>query len=229
MITGKPIDLEQLVRCLLRSAAPAPLPSPTLDGDEAPALVLARFGGNDSLYRRALDGFGTQSRELAAQAVAALRSGERAEAGVALHTYKGLAATLGARGLAAQVSALEQAVKRGETDDALLAQTAALPQAGLDATQRLRAGLAPAPAPLPATPPALLSPLPLDELAALLAAGNLRALDWVTPLAGSTDAQLCRRPSPSRRWISPQRRSCCISRWRRCDRDQPPAQPMPSR
>ncbi|MYM66686.1 PAS domain S-box protein [Pseudoduganella sp. FT55W] len=187
---GKPIDLEQLVCCLLRSAAPAP--APAAESNEAAALVLARFGGNDKLYQRALDGFAGQGRDLAAQAVAALRSGERAEAGVALHTYKGLAATLGARALAAEAAALELAVKRGETDDALLARTTALQKACAGAMQQLRVALAAAVS-ATAPPPAVAVAVPAqppDGLAALLAAGNLRALEWVEQLADSGDAQL---------------------------------------
>jgi PAS domain S-box-containing protein len=178
---GKPIDLERLVRCLLDDVpAEAPLAAPALS-DEPLALRLQRFGGNTGLYLRALDGFALQCRQLSAQALAARDGGDLTAAAAALHTYRGLAATVGARGLAARVATLERAVRSALPSPGL----GELATAAVAAVACLRAGLAaPAPAPL------ALDQLALDQLAPLLAGGNMRALDWVARLDASGEPAL---------------------------------------
>jgi PAS domain S-box-containing protein len=184
---GKPIDLEQLVRCLCQSPTPSIPDAAAADVAYEPAtVVLARFGGNSALYSRALDGFNQQSRELSSQALTALRSGDYGAASAALHTYKGVAATLGARGLATQISELEQAVKSIEPGDRLLALLTALESTCFEAVFHLKTRL-----------PALdkvdsdkMVTTSLTELQDLLATGNMRALEWADTIDPNEDVLL---------------------------------------
>ncbi|WP_167761236.1 hybrid sensor histidine kinase/response regulator [Duganella callida] len=196
---GKPIDLELLVRCLRQPGAVAPSAPAGVDpgdGDEPLAATLARFGGDTGLYRRALSMFGAQSQQLADQAVMALRQGDRAGAAAALHTYKGLAATLGARALAAEVKTLEQAHRQEHTDAGMAERINALCQLGEETRARLLRRLdgdQPAPmtdamATVAASAGAVA--LELDVLEQLLASANMRALQWVERLAGEGDPVL---------------------------------------
>jgi len=73
---------------------------------------LARMGGLQSLYARALRDF---MRELPGQldAIVELQSGDLAQMALLAHTLKGTSALLGAMALSRQASALEQRVKGG--------------------------------------------------------------------------------------------------------------------
>lgn len=184
---GKPIDLEQLVRCLCQNPQPAMPETQIATLTHEPAtVVLARFGGNVALYARALDGFNHQSCELSSQALTALRSGDYGAACAALHTYKGVAATLGARGLATKIGELEQAVKCGEPGDRLLALLTDLEPACFEAVFHLKTRL-PAAEEIQSNKVTTTS---LTDLQELLATGNMRALEWADAIDPHGDTLL---------------------------------------
>ncbi|WP_426193198.1 PAS domain S-box protein [Massilia sp. DWR3-1-1] len=180
---GKPIDIEPLVAVLLahsgRGAARtcAADTAPDLDAsgqmdDEPLRQRLARFGNDRALYQRTLAHWPAALAPLLEQ----LRDADQGAAGAALHALKGLAATLGARGLAARAASAERAVARGELA-AGAAFASAAPALVDAALLRLQLpGDGDAIADLPWRPA-------LTGLAALLADGNLRALDVADRLA----------------------------------------------
>ena len=124
---GKPFEIDHLVQVIARlcgrdagpGAAGAPAARPTLPQRVAELAAqagvelegaLRRMGGNAPVLRRLLDGFLRDAEGLIAEADRALAQRRRAEAARALHTLKGLAATLGMGELAAQAAAGERAV-----------------------------------------------------------------------------------------------------------------------
>jgi signal transduction histidine kinase/DNA-binding response OmpR family regulator/HPt (histidine-containing phosphotransfer) domain-containing protein len=135
---GKPFELDHLVGVLIKHtgftlpevvtvppvAAPTPTPAPQPaqavehpPGDLDVSGALARVGGDKALYTSVL---GTFAREmvLAPDLVHThLRADQHAEAVRALHTLKGLAATVGARHLAAVAARLEHKVRSGALPD----------------------------------------------------------------------------------------------------------------
>jgi HPt (histidine-containing phosphotransfer) domain-containing protein len=140
---AKPVDLDQLVACLLRHVGPVVESTAAASSPGTPLLdraaALRRLGGQQALYDRLLASF--------AQGVPAemdalrrhLRQASVPDAVRVLHTLRGLAAAVGADALAAMAGAQEQAV-RGQ---------AGVKGADPDALQRLLArslaALAPAP------------------------------------------------------------------------------------
>ena len=195
---GKPIDLDALVRTLTPAPAAASALAPesarmlaapdtaiaALHGaDEPVERLLARFGWRAAFYLRSLDAFLPEAEALLARARAALAGGDRAAAAAAIHSLKGAAGTVGARGLAAQMAGLERALKEEAGGAGLLSMLEAVtPDALRTVCARLRRAAEPfleedaaAPAPLRADE--------LGELHGLLASGNLRALDLAERLA----------------------------------------------
>jgi len=138
---GKPFDLEHLVDLLLRladrpaSVAAAPVnvveaaprfpslsvPPSLLERGAAQGInvqaAMDRFMGKTDLFLRMVKSFNASSTELAPKLRDWLLAGalpQRAEAGMALHSFKGLAATLGAEQMAARGAEGEEVLKRGD-------------------------------------------------------------------------------------------------------------------
>jgi PAS domain S-box-containing protein len=132
---GKPFELDHLVAMLLHFApraggvpAPAPLSAST-SADLDVSAALERMGGNTAMFAIALRAFGKDMQQAPAQLADQLAAGDNAAAARGLHSLKGLAGTVGARGLAEGLAQLEARLPSAAT---------AAQQAGLVATlQRL--------------------------------------------------------------------------------------------
>ncbi|RZL36068.1 MAG: sensor histidine kinase, partial [Rubrivivax sp.] len=187
---AKPVDLEQLVACLLRHVRPtAATDVAEATRQAAPELLdraaaLRRLGGREALYDRLVASF---TQDVPAE-MDALRRHVRLAAAPdvvrVLHTLRGLAGSVGANALAALAGDQEQAV-RSQAD---------VHAADIDALQRLldeslaalRAGELPATAPLPA---AAADPLAaLRQLRQLLQERNMRSVALCEQLAGQADS-----------------------------------------
>ncbi len=157
--------------------------------------ALRRLGGQQAVYERMLRNGLTEFEALPALLAQQRARGDMPNARRTLHTLKGLAATLGAAGLAAKAGAAEQALADGASSAAAAAHsaaaTAALPaalQAALPALRTLLAQLqhAEAGAATDAVPVGPLDPArlhaALTELAGLLQNCDMRATDVVGKL-----------------------------------------------
>jgi CheY-like chemotaxis protein len=142
---GKPFDLDQLVETILRHSRREPdapdetVPAALGPASDSPPLLLPalfasaaangieldralhRLGGNVGVYLGMLRRFMADLPAMARQALAQFDSGERRDAGLTMHTLKGLAATLGIARLATAASAAEAWLtdKTGQADDPL--------------------------------------------------------------------------------------------------------------
>jgi len=140
---GKPFELDHLVAMLQRFAqhatvaepqTPAPLPTGgSIELDVTAALE--RMGGNPAMLATALRAFGADMQQASGQLASQLAAGDAAAAARGLHTLKGLAATVGARGLAEGVAQLETRLQVGATPAQHAGLVAAL-QRLVDATAR---------------------------------------------------------------------------------------------
>lgn len=116
---GKPFDVDKLAEVILRCTGKAPvqrplvarapttgaaLDRPGFDGNAA----LNRFGGNRLAYSRALRHFSAEIQTLIAEVPTLPRTSQHQAAGVAIHSLKGVAGTVGATELAHQAHALEK-------------------------------------------------------------------------------------------------------------------------
>jgi len=130
---GKPFELDNLVSILHRhtgftGAVATPVPvvarvpavpavsfaaSDHPPGDLDVQGALHRVGGDKAMYANVLGAFAREMEQVPQQVLEALRSQEQAQAVRALHTLKGLAATVGARHLAAVAARLEHKVRGG--------------------------------------------------------------------------------------------------------------------
>jgi two-component system, sensor histidine kinase and response regulator len=125
---GKPFDLDVLVTLLLRStgrqfgalptptpAAPARDPGPDSIVSPPPVLDIAtalqRFGGDREMLHSVFRSFARDALQVPQQLQDQLEEDDVEQPARTLHTLKGLAATVGAGALAAQVAALEKSVK----------------------------------------------------------------------------------------------------------------------
>jgi HPt (histidine-containing phosphotransfer) domain-containing protein len=136
---GKPFDLDHLVSVLREHAGrqdlaapaelrePAALPGAVRDAAAAAGLqieaAMARLGGKPDVYARLLGRFLDDLADLPGQLQGHVAQGDTAAMARLLHTVKGVAATLGASGLAAEAA-------RGE-------KQLAAPSAPADAGQAL--------------------------------------------------------------------------------------------
>ncbi|OBU88319.1 response regulator [Chromobacterium subtsugae] len=120
---GKPFDLAQLVEVIQRHtgrpAAPPPAPPPQprpADGKQTlnSQSAIPRFGGNLQIYRHTLLSFCDEIHSLLRDLEDARASQRRDKAVQALHTLKGLAATVGAEELAALAAAEEKTMRAPE-------------------------------------------------------------------------------------------------------------------
>ena len=149
----KPFDLDHLVAVLRRLAGrdasaaaengPLALPSGSHEAAASAEVdldaALGRLGGRVDAYRRLLRDF-VDGLPRTAQELRALSGPERlAEARRALHTHKGLAATLGARALARHAAEAERALAGERTAVSSAAVLSDFAAALLDARPRLQA------------------------------------------------------------------------------------------
>ena len=167
---GKPIDARQLVALLLRYCpreAGAPeatevhganerLPLPSVPAGFDVDAALARLGGNHPLFARLARQWQHEGAAMVAAARAALQQGDYLGAAQAMHTFKGVAATLGATALAQQAAQAEVACQAvavagattGSADAIALQAVDAVAGARIQAAEVL-GGLADALDPLP--------------------------------------------------------------------------------
>jgi CheY-like chemotaxis protein/HPt (histidine-containing phosphotransfer) domain-containing protein len=120
---GKPFDINHLVATLQKltgrttpQVAPAPVATAkpiSAPGDLDQEGALARVGGDHDIYATVLQAFASEVRQAPDQVTGFLAEGDPVAAARALHTLKGLSATVGARHLSAVAADLEQQVKRG--------------------------------------------------------------------------------------------------------------------
>ena len=134
---GKPFDLSNLVAALLRHtgrvAAPAAnarpaasaLPPGLIEEAERRGIdlnaAIGRMGGNVRVYLRALHAFCADLPTLPDQLTALLQQERLVEAGRLVHTFKGLAATLGMQQLAIAATDTERALGGAKTPAQLAA------------------------------------------------------------------------------------------------------------
>ncbi|MBK9964976.1 MAG: response regulator [Holophagales bacterium] len=162
---SKPIDpalLLETVRRYLRpsvsSPAPGELEIPVVSGLDAED-GLRRVGGNRKLYLKLLREFVDRQGPAGDEIVAALAAGDTAVARRLAHTVKGVAASLGARGLPEAAGAVEKAIAAEISRDGLapLVQSFRTNLDGFVST--LRAALPAVPSgPAPAAPAASFDP-----------------------------------------------------------------------
>ena len=141
---GKPFELDQLVDLLLQycsggSATPAAAaqraasPATFLPGDLDLEGALGRMGGDSAMLAAVLQTFARDMTVVPSTLQAHLDKNEFAEATRALHTLKGLAATVGARHLSQVAAALERQLKQVSAD-ANTAELVQQLQVAVDAT-----------------------------------------------------------------------------------------------
>ena len=197
---AKPIDVEQLVACLLRHAAPAAAarPAPAAPPVSATALLdidaaLRRLGGRQALYDRLVASFAQDAPAEMSTLSRHFGEGRRADGLRGLHTLRGLAAAVGASALAAEAGRLEDTLREA-------GPAAVLPPLALQAVQSLLddslaalSRLAPAPAsaaPAPLAPDAGGLREALQQLAQLLADRNMRSVSLCEQIVASFGGRL---------------------------------------
>jgi CheY-like chemotaxis protein len=222
---GKPFDLHDLVNTLVRVTQWAPvaagdawvLAAPSA-APEAPSRVwpagldidraLARMGGNDAVLLQSIAAFVADAATVCDRVAQQLSQGDPAAATRTLHSLKGLAATLGAGGLAALAADAEKAVAGAAGSvhtDALLQDIARSLAEVLPALQWVAAQLGgarevsdgPAPASALSALHTLLQTLQDGDMTALEIHAELlphipaRWADWMAPLdAALADLEL---------------------------------------
>ena len=197
---GKPFNLEHLVATLQphggqqTGASPRSMAAPTALPDSVFGLAeqadielraaLARLGGNVAVYSRLLRTFAEDLQAMPSQLATLLHQNKRVEAARLMHTFKGVAATLGVQALARATGDAERRIASATAADpldGLVARIEAQAATALAASAPLAAALG---ATLNAAPPA---PQPafdartlrhqLGELAGLLNQADMRALE----------------------------------------------------
>ncbi|MDO9092808.1 MAG: response regulator [Rubrivivax sp.] len=215
---GKPINVETLVATLLRhcgraadaagatDAAGAPRPQPATPALLLPELppgfaladALTRLGNQRETYLRILEFFRQDQRALRERLRNALQQDDRSGAARELHTLKGLAGTLGASALADFARSAEAELKNGKDCATLQARLDSALDETLTVLDGVAAQFAPAPATSPVEPRADTARLcaDLENLEALLADKNLRALDAHAALQKEYGATLGAKLTP---------------------------------
>jgi PAS domain S-box-containing protein len=216
---GKPFDLDHLVRTLLKLCGrngPAAAMS-ALGGETSAALsnaarkaaglagvdvdaALARFNHKLGLYTRMLRGLVLDLQELPPRLLAQAQAGDLASTERTLHTLKGLAATLGARGVAGQAQAAERQLEASkpaapspaQVNEWLQGLAAARP--GLEALlASLHADDAGEPVPADIDVPQQAVRRALGELLELLRNSDMQATERLSPLLRQAGSQLGER------------------------------------
>jgi PAS domain S-box-containing protein len=134
---GKPFDLDLAVSMILRlvradesgdQSSPAPLPAPSEVPGESPLLepvgqILRRVANKVALAERLRDKFGIDVHTLIEDLTRAQQEGDLVKARLALHSIKGMSATMGARLLSERAAMLEQRMKEGVWPEAIAFQS----------------------------------------------------------------------------------------------------------
>ncbi len=175
---AKPVDLEQMVARLLRwvepqpavatSDPPAEMREDAMELPDIPGIDRARavqtLGRDPAFFLHLLTRFADDYADAVAQTRRDLAEGERETAARRVHTLRGNAGNLGALELMATAGALEEALRRGETDlETGLASLDRQLTALITASARWRGAAAADSAPPTASAP----PLDAEELDAL--------------------------------------------------------------
>jgi PAS domain S-box-containing protein len=207
---GKPFEIDHLVavicRQLGRAAAAAPRAAPPLaPGLLPPALVaqglaagldmeaaLQRLMGKTELLARLSRSLAATAEALPAELRALLAAGDAAAAAAALHSFKGLAATLGADRLAELARQGETRLKAGDSLAPAWVDEGGLAGAVQQGSALLRALAEALPAPAAAAVPLDLAAVraALAQLVALLRSADMAALDALESLRASAAAGL---------------------------------------
>ncbi len=180
----KPIDPDAMFSTLQRwlprraaaaqaaAGAPAPAePALSIPGIDS-AGGLRRVAGNHGLYRRLLEKY-VEGQADAAQALrAALAAGDRATAERIAHTVKGVSGNIGAEAPAQAAAALEQAIRDGGGNDALIAAFADAVAATVAAIRGAAGGAPTVESAAAAEVDAAAAQAAITRLAALLAAAD---------------------------------------------------------
>lgn len=205
---SKPIDLTQVIPALLRLVTakrsgpraldvPAAEPAPRLIEDES--RILQRFGGNRALFARLIARFQPEVERHLKELRTHLAAADTAGITASLHSFKGVAANMGASALANMLAALERRFKDHPAENGVqildTATLIALEHLAEQSTSILKAlgGGEPQEAKrsLATKPVAPVNPAPgaydeqLRNLNAMLAAGDLRAVQIVETLCAS--------------------------------------------
>ncbi|MEK1942624.1 MAG: CHASE domain-containing protein [Pseudomonas sp.] len=202
---GKPIDIDQVVEAVLRltgrssaSGAVVGAQPESITGDqlvEDGGSILSRFGMNIDLLQRLYVDFQQDAHVLLARLQAHIDHADEGAQRLALHSLKGSAASLGAKALALRAGELEQQLKQQpEQAQQLLADPRTLQQLHellANSVAQLGSWIATC-APQAPTAKAEATAMSADswqrqcaELSALLAAGNMRALELCDAMAAS--------------------------------------------
>lgn len=197
---GKPFELNHLIAMLQkythfnvgssRSVAVDGSLHPVFMSDENYLNVddaLKRLGGNSDLYKRILQAYLSEIRDMPEQLAGLLQAGEVSQASRLMHTIKGLSGTVGANRLAGLAAVAEEAFKNAEKSAGhqnLLAEL----RREVDATIRIASPLVEKHSEI-ARAPALLEfkeiKVRLEELQVLLQASDMRAMDVYAELRHS--------------------------------------------
>ena len=127
---AKPVDLEALIKTILRYASPTGLPEHTSKFNGGTivtasgadqrlvdvALAVSRLGGNRQFYDRLIAAVRTDGYAQLSDLKQFLAAHDLPAAARSLHTFKGLVATLGAQSLADLAASTEQLVRAVEPD-----------------------------------------------------------------------------------------------------------------
>ncbi|HJW03516.1 MAG TPA: CHASE domain-containing protein [Azospira sp.] len=192
---GKPIDISELVSTILRhcrqedlgdSSTRGPLLTsppalPPLPAGFDLASALARLDHNRPLFAKLVRQFAQDQGALLSRAFQSLRQGDRDLAGRELHTLKGVAATLGAQALAHTIAETEARLKAGTgaaEDDQLFERLRQQLAEAVQCLGTVAETFEPEAEAGSQSPPDQAQVIDyLEELATLLAANNMRALD----------------------------------------------------
>lgn len=195
---GKPFDIDVLVNTILHwttergrtpGARPAPEPQPQtksrwVDADLDYAGSLARFGGREAPYHAALKSFERSAQESIVGLEVALENNDAKEAAMNLHALKGAAATIGANRLSAMAGSYEREANSGSIladDSAAVGHLRELVQHVVASIRRVLGTPTDHASPSPDVP---LDKDALTELARLLAASNMSAVDHYEGMRG---------------------------------------------
>jgi CheY-like chemotaxis protein len=208
---GKPFDLSNLVATLLRHTGRAPTPATSCEARTCavPAELLAhsqrqgidlsaalrRMGGNSHAYLRSLQSFAKDLATLPDQLALLLQQGRFDESRRLMHTFKGMAGTLGIRPLASLAADAERSFGGGGVllqQDALIGQLNKIATATLrdieHVADALQQSLRPAIPAASADMPSLRRSL--EELTGLLRSADMRALEVFEQLRRTHAAQI---------------------------------------
>jgi two-component system sensor histidine kinase/response regulator len=192
---GKPFDLQDLIKTLVRHTAWAPVPVvaktvPDLalqhwPADIAVEAALKRMGGNAGLLQRSMAAFTQDAQALPHRMDTWLAHGDWATAQRELHAFKGLAGTLGIASLAQLAASAEKLAKQHDAAALMPALNAlgAQAQALVPLLQQVAEQLLPKPTVSGAAPEAdLVAPsadwlLQLKTLHAALLASDMGAME----------------------------------------------------